>query len=78
MWIEQAATVVVFHTHLVTHKGFWGSGGQGGQTSVKTVVEGGEHLIPSYEQVNGVLAANKPLKVSILVTLKAVIYFFPA
>ena len=45
---------------------------------MKTVVEGGEHLIPSYEQVNGVLAANKPLKVSILVTLKAVIYFFPA
>ena len=45
---------------------------------MKTVVEGGENLIPSYEQVNGVLAANKPLKVSILVTLKAVIFFFPA
>ena len=46
---------------------------------MKTVVEGGEHLIPSYEQVNGVLAANKPFKkVSILVTLKAVKYFFPA
>ena len=90
MWIEQA---VINKSHLsevlyqcnsfihlasdfVTHKGFWGP--LGGQTSVKTVVDGGEHPIPSYEQVNRVLAANKPSKVSILVSLKAVIFLFPA
>ena len=61
---------------FVTHKGFWGP--RGGQTSEKTVLEGGEHPIPFYEQVNRVLAVNKPSKVSILVSLKAVIFFFPA
>ena len=39
---------------------------------------GWENPIPSYEQGNRVLAANKPLKVSILVSLKAVIFLFPA
>ena len=39
---------------------------------------GGENPIRSQEQGNRVLAAYKPLNVSILVNLKAVIFLFPA